>query len=751
MSCGKRDRDMVDLTAASDEEDSAETSGSAPRQRQRVDPIDLTAAADSSIEISASRDAASNVGTSAGAGFGTGYPNAGSTGTNAANAPAPHAAHAVGVDGLDEDIRLARAQKFSNYNTASSAPAPASSSSAYNTGTGASDQLKLKWQPFYNLSYARLARQHNERSLFLRDLFTVDSSSGSAGGSGAVNSIEEVLAVDFMFDLSLLAEECPMLCDGTIPVLMLHGMNELHEEWELSGARDPGSALHANLSHPFAQWRFAQVRLADRWGTHHTKMFVIFFKSGVRVVVHTANLLHRDVHDMTNAFWVQDFPLKQQSSRAGPASSQSLTPPPSVAPCAFENSLCDYLQCYYSHLKTFDQPPGIVRGFNANVHLQGIVHKLRRYDFSAAEVVLIPSVPGRHSKAEGKFYTYGHTAVRAHFDSLKNSGAASKSSSGSSSSSSSCSRSSTAAAQATTLPLLSDDISNLNDVRLVMQVSSIGSVGKNSFYLRQLADSLAMHNPVISPPGATGRQDATAEWTVRQGLELIFPTLECVRNSFRGYATGNSIPVRNAAFVDDSGAKRLDANRVPAVRPCYTKSLCKWDGSASGRERHPPHIKTFFQYVPATGLTNQREPRLLWFILTSSNLSQAAWGLIEGTGPTEKLYIKSYEMGVLFVPQQISQIGRSFSCTPLHPLLGLDVQPVPKVGRKVRFFVSPHGISRVGVKAGADAAEMGALEVFFNIPFRVPPVHYGNGDVPWTVDAQTILPDVTGARLAHMM
>jgi len=161
-------------------------------------------------------------------------------------------------------------------------------------------------------------------------------------------------------------------------------------------------------------------------------------------------------------------------------------------------------------------------------------------------------------------------------------------------------------------------------------------------------------------------------------------------------------------------------------------------------------MKTFFQYVPATGMAGQFKPRLLWFILSSSNLSQAAWGLIEGSGPSQKLYVKSYEMGVLFVPQHISQIGRSFSCTPAHPLLGLDAHPILKGGRKVHFLVNPCGVSKVATDSGADTAA-GALEVHFNIPFRVPPAHFTTGDVPWTVDAQTLLPDVTGARLSHMM
>ena len=48
----------------------------------------------------------------------------------------------------------------------------------------------------------------------------------------------------------------------------------------------------------------------QRFGTHHTKAFLLVYDTGCRVCVHTANLIHGDVHKRTNAMWCQDFPLK---------------------------------------------------------------------------------------------------------------------------------------------------------------------------------------------------------------------------------------------------------------------------------------------------------------------------------------------------------------------------------------------------------------------------------------------------------
>ena len=70
---------------------------------------------------------------------------------------------------------------------------------------------------------------------------------------------------------------------------------------------------------------------------------------------------------------------------------------------------------------------------------------------------------------------------------------------------------------------------------------------------------------------------------------------------------------------------------------------------------------------------------LEWFLLTSANLSQAAWGVLQKNNST--LYIKSYELGVLFIPTLFAaataavcmsknNIHGVFSCTPYNNILG---------------------------------------------------------------------------------
>lgn len=59
-----------------------------------------------------------------------------------------------------------------------------------------------------------------------------------------------------------------------------------------------------------------------------------------------------------------------------------------------------------------------------------------------------------------------------------------------------------------------------------------------------------------------------------------------------------------------------------------------------------PHIKTYCRISPD-------HKHLAWFLLTSANLSKAAWGNSKTAG---KNYVMSYEAGVLFLPKFLVSI-----------------------------------------------------------------------------------------------
>ncbi|KAJ3022246.1 tyrosyl-DNA phosphodiesterase 1 [Thoreauomyces humboldtii] len=151
---------------------------------------------------------------------------------------------------------------------------------------------------------------------------------------------------------------------------------------------------------------------------------------------------------------------------------------------------------------------------------------------------------------------------------------------------------------------------------VVAQFSSIGSLG--------MTDDWVVNELGIS--FAAGRnQQALAP---QPRVKLVFPSVENVRTSYEGWAAGGAIPFQSQNW------KKQHA----WMRPM----LCSWVAETTGRYRAMPHIKTFTRLNPDTG-------DVAWFLLTSSNLSKAAWGSMEKQDT--QLMVRSFELGVLIAPE----------------------------------------------------------------------------------------------------
>ena len=48
----------------------------------------------------------------------------------------------------------------------------------------------------------------------------------------------------------------------------------------------------------------SQVNLPFQYGTHHTKMMLLQYTNGLRIVIHTANLVPDDWEEKTQGYWV---------------------------------------------------------------------------------------------------------------------------------------------------------------------------------------------------------------------------------------------------------------------------------------------------------------------------------------------------------------------------------------------------------------------------------------------------------------
>lgn len=58
-------------------------------------------------------------------------------------------------------------------------------------------------------------------------------------------------------------------------------------------------------------------RESNDWGTHHSKAFILQYPLGLRVIVHTANLIEIDCHNKTQVMH-PSFTLRRRGRARGP-------------------------------------------------------------------------------------------------------------------------------------------------------------------------------------------------------------------------------------------------------------------------------------------------------------------------------------------------------------------------------------------------------------------------------------------------
>lgn len=273
---------------------------------------------------------------------------------------------------------------------------------------------------------------------------------------------------------------------------------------------------------------------------------ILHFETGLRIVIHTANMVSSDWNSKTQGFWVSPILSKTTGQ--------------STCKTNFKNDLLEYLNEYkLSSIKNW-------------------CSLLNEYDFSPINVYLIGSVPGRH--LNNNRTSFGHMKLRKVLKSSEYG----------------------PSEECMTWPI-------------VCQFSSIGSLGKNpeNWLESQFLSSLSSIKDLISLD--------------KPELKCIFPTVENVRLSLDGYSAGSSLPYSNS---------------VASRQPYLEKYFHQWKAEISGRTEASPHIKTYCRLSP-----DGKE--ISWFCLTSANLSKAAWGELQVKG--SQLLIRSYELGVLFLPK----------------------------------------------------------------------------------------------------
>ncbi|XP_048512282.1 LOW QUALITY PROTEIN: probable tyrosyl-DNA phosphodiesterase [Athalia rosae] len=150
---------------------------------------------------------------------------------------------------------------------------------------------------------------------------------------------------------------------------------------------------------------------------------------------------------------------------------------------------------------------------------------------------------------------------------------------------------------------------------IVAQCSSIGSLGPNyeSWLSREIVPAMTREK--------------------NQGIKS-HPRFQFVYPSINNY---------KCSFDMRKGACCLPYGLATHQKQQWIESyLYQWKASNTHRDRAIPHIKTYTRISP--DLTE-----IPWFVLTSANLSKAAWGHKRGNH-----YIMSYEAGIIFVPKFVT-------------------------------------------------------------------------------------------------
>ncbi|EIE25781.1 tyrosyl-DNA phosphodiesterase [Coccomyxa subellipsoidea C-169] len=431
-----------------------------------------------------------------------------------------------------------------------------------------------------------------------------------------------LLISNFMIDMRWFVSAAPSVLDAD-RVTVVHGEKS-----------NPTSVSWMQQIAAGRPWVIHQARCPLQYGVHHSKAFLVQFDRGLRVVVHTANLIHQDCNCKTQGLWYQDFPRKDERS------------PQDNASRLFETTLSDYIAALRLPAREAQ-------------HAQQVI---AQHDFSSARAHLIPSVPGYHQGAAKQ--KYGHMLVRSllarqRFDPV------------------------------------------FRRSPIVAQFSSLGSI--TGAWLSEFRESLAAGDCWDSnPSGSAGRLGPAADFRV------VWPTVEEVKNSVEGWFAGCSIPGTHANVLKtDKGLS------TPILQPFW----CRFDGApaTAGRQHAMPHIKSYLRHSGQ---------RLAYIVLTSHNLSKAAWGVLQKNNT--QLHIMHYELGVLLLPSLEESYRRhrhfGFSCTaPASHKPAAAAQP-----SRVEFWAAD------GAAAGSsEALSTGAEKLEILLPYQLPPVRYGPQDQPW--------------------
>jgi tyrosyl-DNA phosphodiesterase-1 len=120
-------------------------------------------------------------------------------------------------------------------------------------------------------------------------------------------------------------------------------------------------------------------------------------------------------------------------------------------------------------------------------------------------------------------------------------------------------------------------------------------------------------------------------------------------------------------------------------------------------------------------------------LLTSANLSKAAWGELQKDGT--QFMIRNFEIGVLFLPSLAEQQEKEWISAETNGNTQTTHQNEPK---KTKVQYQAGSVPSL-ISIGEDSKI-----ITFPLPYVIPPKKYELNDRPWIWDVQYKEPDILG-------
>lgn len=211
---------------------------------------------------------------------------------------------------------------------------------------------------FYLNKVTGLDKKYNTGALHIKDIL-----------SPLFGTLKESVQFNYCFDIDWMVKQYPKEFRDR-PVLIVHG------------DKREAKARLVQAAQPFPHVKLCQAKLDIAFGTHHTKMMLLWYEEGFRVIILTSNMIRADWYQKTQGMWMSPlFPrLPKGSCDTG------------ESPTFFKRDLLEYLASYRAP------------------DLEEWMQRIKEHDLSETRVYLIGSTPGRYVGPDME--RWGHLRLR---------------------------------------------------------------------------------------------------------------------------------------------------------------------------------------------------------------------------------------------------------------------------------------------------------------------------------------------------